>query len=122
MWSRLTARIDKMSKIKNPAQKKQLSLKRDCRNVYRENPAASRKGIARGKQRRHMDERRTVAQVLAQLKGHVDEDTASNVELQAKLAIADSRNRGFKKVPDEPLQVVIGRKKLRRAKIGAPKP
>ncbi len=37
-----------MSKSKDPKQKKQLSLKRDRRNVYGENPAASRKGIAKG--------------------------------------------------------------------------
>ena len=100
-----------MSKIKNPTQKKQLSLNRDRRNVYGENPAASRKGIAKGKQRRHMDERRSVAQVLSKLTGQVDEDTASNVELQAKVAIADSKNRGFRKIPDKPLSEVIQRKK-----------
>jgi hypothetical protein len=81
-----------MSKIKTPRQKKQLSLERDRRNAYREDSKASRKNIARGKQRRHMDERRAVAQVLSGLKGKVEEGVAANAEL----------HRGFRKVPDEP--------------------
>ncbi len=108
-----------MSTVKNPTEKKQLSLKCDRRNVYGENPAASRKGIAKGKQRRHMDERRSTAQVLTQLKGQVDEDAASNAELDVRLAIADSRNRGFRKIPDKPLEQVIERKKLLRSRRGA---
>jgi hypothetical protein len=91
-----------MSKIKTPRQKKQLSLERDRRNAYREDSKASRKNIARGKQRRHMDERRAVAQVLSGLKGKVEEGVAANAELQVKVSVADSRNRGFRKVPDEP--------------------
>ena len=58
-----------------------------------------------------MDERRSVAQVLARLKGNIDDDAASDAELEAKLSITDSRNRGFKKAPDEPLGVVLARKK-----------
>jgi len=54
-----------MSTVKNPKEKKRLSLERDCRNVYGENPAASRKGIAKGKQRQHQNERRGAAQALA---------------------------------------------------------
>lgn len=110
-----------MSKVKNPKLKKKLSLDLDRRNVYGENPAASRKGIARGKQRRHMDERRSVAQVLARLKGDVDEDIASDAELEAKVAIADSRNRGFRKTPDKSLGLVIKRKKSLQARRGAKK-
>jgi hypothetical protein len=36
-----------MGKVKNPTEKKRLTLARDRRNVYGENPAASRKGIAK---------------------------------------------------------------------------
>jgi len=100
-----------MSKLKNPEQKKRLSLERDRRNVYGENSKSSRKNIARGKQRQHMDERRAVAHVLGRLKGQVEDDAASQAELEVKLAMADSRNRGFKKVPDKPLGVVLARKK-----------
>jgi len=40
-----------VSKVKSATEKKALSLKRDRRNTYGENPQASRKGIRRGKQR-----------------------------------------------------------------------
>jgi hypothetical protein len=100
-----------VSKLKNPAQKKRLSLERDSRNVYGVNSKSSRKNIAKGKQRRHMDERRAVAHVLGWLKGPVDDDVASAAELEVKLTIADSRNRGFWEVPDKPLGVVLARKK-----------
>jgi hypothetical protein len=92
-----------MSTVKNPKEKKRLSLTRDCRNVYGENPAASRKGIAKGKQRQHKNERRSAGQVLAQLNGSVDDDFASNVELRAKVAAAVSRKHGFRKTADKPL-------------------
>jgi hypothetical protein len=99
-----------MSKIKNPTQKKALSLSRDRRNVFRENSKASRKSIPRRKQLRHMDERRAVGHVLRGLNGEVDEDSASLAELEVKVAIADSRNRGFKKIPDQSLKAVLARK------------
>jgi hypothetical protein len=103
-----------VSKIKTPKQKKQLSLERDRRNTYGENSKSSRKNIANGKQRQHMDERRSAAQVLDRLNGQVDDDTASLAELEVKLRIADSRNRGFKKRPDTPLGIVLERRKLKK--------
>ena len=99
-----------MSTIKNPSQKKRLSLERDRRNTYGENSKSSRKNIAKAKQRQHMDERRSVTHILGQLKGQADDDVVSQAELEVKLAIADSRNRGFKKVPDKPLGIVLARK------------
>ncbi len=101
-----------MSRVKNPEEKKQLSLKRDRRNRYGENSKSSRKSIRRGKQLRHMDERRTVGVVLGQLKGQIDEDEATEVELQAKTRIAASRQRGFKKKPDTPLGIVLASKNV----------
>ena len=59
-----------------------------------------------------MDERRAVAHVLKGLNGQVDDDVASDAELEVKVTIADSRNRGFRKTPDKPLGVVLTRKKL----------
>lgn len=103
-----------MSKIKDPARKKSFSLKRDRRNVYGEHSKGSRKNIRRGKQRQHMDERRAVAHVLRRLNGQTDEDAASLAELEVKITVADSRNRGFKKKPDQPLEVMLARKKSRR--------
>ena len=103
-----------MSSIKSPREKKQLSLARDRRNRYGENSQASRKGIRRGKQRRHMDERRSVAEVLGQLKGQVDDDEATELELQAKTRITGSKRRGFRKTPDTPLGVVLAAKKAKQ--------
>jgi hypothetical protein len=100
-----------VSKVKSPEQKKQLSLERDRRNNYGENSKSSRKNIAQGKQRTHMDERRAVTQLLGGLNGKVQEDIASEVELQVKVSMADSKNRGFRKLPDEPLGVHLARKK-----------
>jgi len=101
-----------VSKVKTPTEKKRLSLTRDRRNTYGENSKSSRKNIAKAKQRRHMDERRAVAHVLKGLNGQVDDDVASDAELEVKVTIADSRNRGFRKTPDKPLGVVLTRKKL----------
>ena len=102
-----------MSTNKDPDEKKQLSLERDRRNRYGENSKSSRKNIRRGKQRRHMDERRTVGEVLARLKGCVPEDEAAEAELRAKTKITDSQRRGFRKKPDTPLAVVLAAKKAR---------
>ncbi len=100
-----------MSRVKNPQDKKPLSLERDRRNGYGENAKSSRKNIARGKQRRHMDERRTVSEALSLLKGTVDDDAATNAEMKTKTRTAGSRRRGFRKSPDQPLRVVLDRKK-----------
>jgi hypothetical protein len=99
-----------MSTIKSPGEKKRLSLEHDRRNRYGENSKSSRKSIQRGKQRRHMDERRTVGEVLGRLKGAVQEDVATEAELLVKTRITDSRRRGFKKQPDTPLGVVLAKK------------
>jgi hypothetical protein len=102
-----------VSTVKNPDDKKRLSLSRDRRNRYGENSKSSRKNIQKGKQRRHMDERRTVGEALRLLKGDVQEDEATKAELRAKARIVDSERRGFKKKPDTPLGVVLA---TRRAK------
>lgn len=99
-----------MSSTKNPKEKKRLSLERDRRNTYGENSKSSRKNIARGKQRQHMDERRTAGQALGMLKGEVEEEDATIAELLAKTRIVDSRRRGFKKKPDSPLALVLTKK------------
>jgi ATP phosphoribosyltransferase regulatory subunit HisZ len=102
-----------MSTIKDPERKKRLSLARDRRNRYGENSKSSRKNIQRGKQRRHMDERRSVAEVLGRLRGHIQEDEATEAELSAKSRITDSKQRGFKKKPDTPLGEVLVAKRAR---------
>jgi len=61
-----------------------------------------------------MDERRSVSEVLGQLKGQVDENEATEAELQAKTRITGSRQRGFRKRPDTPLGLVLASKKARK--------
>jgi len=103
-----------MSAIKNPEAKKQVSLERDRRNTYGENSQSSCKNVKLGKQRRHMDERRTVGEVLGRLRGCVQEDQATDAELLAKTRIIDGRRRGFKKKPDTPPGIVLANKKARK--------
>jgi hypothetical protein len=105
-----------MSTIKNPRQKKQLSLERDCRNIFGENSKASRKNIPKAKQRSHMNERRSVAQLLAKVTGQVEQDQASDIEFAVKVEIADCNNWAFEKTPDKPLRVFLERKKLRETR------
>jgi hypothetical protein len=109
-----------MSTVKDPEEKKSLSLKLDRRNTYGENSNASRTGIRRGKQRRHMNERRAVGAVLSQLKGSVQDDEATNAELLAKTSVTGSQRRGFKKQPDVSLGVVLATKRAGKPKFTAP--
>jgi transketolase len=103
-----------VSAVKNPEEKKLLSLARDRRNRYGENSKSSRRNIPRAKQRRHMDERRAVGEVLGRLKGDIQEDEATDAELSAKTRITVRRRRGFKKTPDTPLGVVLAAKRARK--------
>ena len=100
-----------MSVVKDRIEKKQLSLKLDRRNTYGENDKASRKSIPRGKQRQHQNERRSAAQALHTVSGGISEDEIVDAELLAKVKVTVSRRKGFKKKPDEPLGIVLAKKK-----------
>jgi hypothetical protein len=102
-----------MSTIKNPEEKKRLSLAHDRRNTYGENSKSSRKNIRLGKQRTNMNQRRSADEALRHLKGNVPEDDAVDAEHLARTRIIDSKRRGFKKVPDTPLGVVVMKKKTK---------
>ena len=108
------AKLVTMSRVKNPQEKKKLSLKLERRNTYGENAKASSKNIPRNKQRQHQEERRVVRELLSKLTGVVQEDEASSTEIAAKSKVAISRWRGFKKRPDTPLDVVLRKKRARR--------
>jgi len=103
-----------MSKIKHPSEKKLLSLSLDRRNTYGESPHGSRKSIPRGKQRQHRDERRSVNQILSGSRLAEVDDEATEAELAAAVSARVSRLKGFKKVPDSPLDKVISAKRKRR--------
>ena len=105
-----------MSKVKSAKEKKVLSLKKDRRNIYGENPQASRKGIRRGKQRSHMKERRSVGKILSHLRERAEESDAMEADVLAKTAILQSKHKAFKKTPDAPLGEVVKRKLARREK------
>jgi len=109
-----------MGKIKSPQEKKALSLKRDRRNIFRENSKASRKGIRRGKQRSHMEERRSVGLILNRLRQGADENVATEADVLAKTSIVKSRLSAFKKTPDAPLATVIKGKLARRQDLRQP--
>ena len=111
-----------MSTVKNPKEKKKLSLELDRRNTYGENSKSSRKAIPKGKQRRHMDERRGAGELLRGLKGNIPEDEASDAELLVKTRVTDSKRRGFKKKPDAPLGIVLAAKIAGRPKRSARRP
>jgi hypothetical protein len=108
-----------MSTVKNPGEKKRLSLKLDRRNRYGENSKASRKNIPRGKQRSNMNERRGVGQLLRGLSGDVNEDQAADAELRTNIHVVSSRRKGFKKQPDSPLGIVLDAKKARKSNSSA---
>lgn len=103
-----------MSKVKSATEKKALSLKRDRRNTYGENPQASRKGIRRGKQRSHMEERRSVGKILSHLRESAEESDAIEADVLTKTSLVRSKRKAFKKRPDRPLGEVIKRKQARR--------
>jgi hypothetical protein len=99
-----------MSRIKSPQEKKHASLELDRRNVYGENAKASRKGIRKGKQRSHMEERRAAKAPLFAVKGVLDEDVAVQAELDSRLSLIQAKRVGFKKRPDLPLKEILRRK------------
>ena len=111
-----------MSAVKDQTKKKSLSLKLDRRNTYGENDKASRKSIPRRKQRRHMNERRSVAQALRPISENVSEDEVPDAELLAKVRVTSSRRKGFKKQPDAPLGTVLAIKKAGKPKWSSPIP
>ena len=105
-----------MSKIKSPREKKHISLERDRRNTYGENPTSSRKNIRRGKQRSHMEERRSVGEALRQVRGPSDQENADVAEAEVRARSILLQRHAFKKVPDIPLGAMIERKVRRRVR------
>jgi hypothetical protein len=105
-----------VSKVKSAREKKAISLKKDRRNAYGENTQASRRGIPLAKQRSHMNERRTAAEILRKVKGSEEQSDSAEADALTKTALLSSKRRAFKKSPDEPLGVVLKRKLARREK------
>jgi hypothetical protein len=108
-----------VSKVKSAKEKKALSLKKDRRNMYGENTKSSRRGIRLGKQRSHMNERRTAAEILRRVKGSEEQTDSAGADALTKTALLSSKRKAFKKSPDTPLGVVVKRKLARREKQDA---
>jgi hypothetical protein len=99
-----------MSKVKSPQEKKELSLRKDRRNLYGECPTSSRKNISRGKKRSHRELRRAASQVLLSLKGDTAQLEVDDAESQAKSKIISLKRSAFRKRPDVPLSAAIKRR------------
>ena len=96
-----------MSTVKNPEEKKLLSLKHDRRNTYGENAKASRKLIPRGKQRSSKAARSAVAQALQKQAGPSTELDLDNAEALVKVRTIASKRARFKKWSDDSLMKVL---------------
>lgn len=104
-----------MSKVKNPQEKKRLSLSKDRRNCYGENDKSSRKNIKRNKvleKKGVRAERRK----LSLLSGSISEDEIICIESEVISGEKYKKVSGFKKYPDQPLSEHI--KTTQRGKSG----
>lgn len=100
-----------MSIVKNPEEKKFLSLKHDRRNTYGENAKASRRLIPRGKQLSSKAARASVAQALQMQSGPVENLDMDSIESLVKVRTIKSKRERFKKRPDTSLSKVLLLKK-----------
>jgi hypothetical protein len=82
-----------MSSVKDPQEKKNLSLARDRRNTYGENAKASRKNIPASKQRSHQTERHAAKAPLQQLRGPISEGSADQAEFVSRSNAIEKRER-----------------------------
>lgn len=102
--------------MKTPQEKKRLSYAKDRRNTFGENSKASRKGIPLHKAREIRAERHSQNMRLAQNLGVAGVDTLEAVESDVRA----TPPRAWKKDPDQPLDVFVERKLVRRARrVGA---
>jgi hypothetical protein len=92
-----------MSRVKNPREKKRLSLARDRRNWFGENDKASRKAIPRNKRRVNRANRHAAATELTRVLGTPDLDAAETVESH----VEGRRPVSWRKQADLPLGEVV---------------
>ena len=99
-----------MSKVKSPAEKKRDSLLKDHRNVYSDGPAWSRKQVRRRKQESHKMLRRAAAEELRPVQGPSDLVDRDFAEERSRDRLIKAKRTSFRKLPDEPLALVVDRK------------
>lgn len=96
---------------KSPQQKKAESYARDRRSTYGNNDKAARRAVPRRRQQRAQAERRAARQELAGPAAAYDEH-----RIDAMIdRVAQKRRKAWRKWPDEPLGVVLARKRRRRS-------
>jgi hypothetical protein len=91
---------------KTPQQKKHLSYAKDRRNTYGENSKSSRKNIPLSKALDIRAERHAQDQLLAKV------TTSSNIDelVGIETSVKSVKPRQWKKLPDEPLGIVLKRR------------
>ena len=94
---------------KSPQEKKSISYKKDRRNTYGENPAASRKGIRFRKRQANSVNRRDDRQTLDAAAGVRSPESEEVVQE----ALTGRRRKRWKKHPDQPLGEVLERRRSR---------
>ena len=95
---------------RTPQEKKELSYKRDRRNVYGEAPHAARKAIPLRKAQRNRASRHVANQAVDFQGPAPDEDLAEELESR----VHHHAPQGWDKYPDPPLGEVIANKSRKR--------
>jgi hypothetical protein len=96
-----------MKRKKTPQQKKTESYTHDRRSTYGNNDKAARRTVPLRRQQRAQAERRVARQMLAGASA-ADDEARIDVMLDQ---VAQKRRKAWRKWPDEPLGVVLARKK-----------
>ena len=95
---------------RTPQEKKQLSLEKDCRNVYGEAPHGARKSIPLHKKLRNRANRHRDESPLRPAPAELDSDRADAIET----AMRRKAPKEWSKVPDGPLAMVIEENRQQR--------
>ncbi|MEU4454163.1 hypothetical protein AB0F44_22715 [Nocardioides sp. NPDC023903] len=95
-----------MSRVKNPQEKKRLSLDRDRRSNYGNNDKAARKAVPRRKAQVNRANRRADAVALVDAMGAPDEV----VEAEVEDAVLGRRRKVWRKFPDLRLRTKVAAK------------
>lgn len=102
---------------RSPQEKKELSYRKDRRNVYGESPHGARKSIPLRKAQANRENRRAQEQCLPSLPLAIDEEMGDEItsRIKAQPPVV------WEKMPDAPLGEVLKRKMDRRKALSGPK-
>lgn len=113
----MDAVILKAVRPRSPQEKKELTYRKDRRNVYGESPYGARKSIPLRKAQANRENRRAQEQCLPSLPLAIDEEMGDEIvsKIEAQPPVV------WKKMPDAPLGEVLKRKMDRRKSQSGPK-